>query len=149
MQKYKPPLHVIVAVWATCGLGIYGIRAWYFAESSTLLLVVPIGAIGLFLGVRMWRGVRHLYTTRRGRLGAPVIVLSVPACLSVAVGLGLPALTLRMMGPDTKISATVLQNERGGRRCRRQVSLAEYWPNRICVGTRDHEWLQQGRSRQE
>lgn len=145
MQRYRPPVHIIVAAWVTCGLGIYGIKAWYFAERSSWLLVVPISIIGLVLGVRMWRRVRHLYTTRRGRLGAPVIVLLVPAGLSMALALGLPALTLRMMGPDSQMSATVLRNEHGGRRCRRQVYLAEYWPSRVCVSARDHEWLQQDR----
>ena len=145
MQKYKPPLQIIVAVWVTCGLGIYGIKAWYFAERSTWVLVVPISIIGLGLGMRAWRGVRHLYTKRRGRLAAPVIVLLVPAGLSMALGLGLPALALRMMGPDSQMSATVLRNEHGGRRCRKQVYLAEYWPSRICVSASDHEWMQQGR----
>jgi hypothetical protein len=145
MQKYKPPLHIIVAVWVTCGLGIYGIKAWYFAERSTWLLVVPVSIIGFVLGVRMWRRVRHLYVTRRGRLAAPLIVLLVSACLSVAAGLGLPALILRMMGPDTQISAAVLRKEHGGRRCRTQVYLAEYWPSRRCVSARDHEWIQDGR----
>ena len=32
MQKYNPPLHIIAAVWMSCGLGIYGIKAWYFPE---------------------------------------------------------------------------------------------------------------------
>lgn len=143
VQKYKPPLHVIVATWVSCGLGIYGIKAWYFAEPSTWLLIAPISIIGLVLGVRMWRRVRYLYT-RRGRLASPVLVLLVATCLSVAGGLGLPALTLRMMGPDTQISATVLSIERGGRRCRSEVYLAEYWPSRLCVSDRDYESLQQG-----
>lgn len=140
--KYKPPLHIIAAVWVTCGLGIYGVKAWYFAAPDTWLLVALISIFGLVLGVRMWR-VRHLYT-KGGRLGAPVIVLLVPTCLSVAGGLGLPALTLRMMGPNTQISATVRSVERGGRRCRYEVYLAEYWPDRLCVSDRDYESLQQG-----
>lgn len=144
MHKYKPPLHIILAIWVTCGLGIYGMKAWYFAERGTWLLVVPISIVGLMLGVGMWRRVRHLYATKRARVAAPVIVLLVAGSLSAAAGLGLPALTLRVMGPDAQISATVLQNERGGRRCRRQIYLAEYWPSRLCVSARDHEWMQQG-----
>lgn len=144
MQKYKPPLPILLAIWVTCGLGIYGMTAWYFTESGALLLVVPASIIGLVLGAVMWRSVRHLYTEKSGRWRAPLLALMVAGALSVAAGIGLPAVILRIMGPDTQISATVLQNERGSRRCRRQIYLAEYWPSRICVSAHDHEWMQQG-----
>lgn len=145
MMKYSPPVHVIVAVWVTCGLGVYGIKAWYFPEPGTWLLVAPTCLIGLVLGARLWRRVRHLYTSRRGRLGGPIFVLLVPVYMSVGIGLGLPALAMRLMGPDSQITATVLRMEDGSRRCRRQIYIAEFWPSRFCVSTREYERLVEGR----
>jgi hypothetical protein len=144
MSKYTPPLHIILAIWAICGLGIYGVRAWYFPDPNTWLLVVPVGVVGVALGVRIWQRVRHLYRTKRSRIAAPLIVLLVPSCMCVAFGLGAPALAMRLMGPDTQMAATVFRKEHGSRRCRKQIYLVENWPTRLCVSAGEYESVQPG-----
>jgi hypothetical protein len=144
MKKYYPPPLVTVALLAIIGLGIYGVKAWYFPTRDTWFLVVPLSLVGVALAIWMYPRMEHLYATRAQRINARVCtLLLVPLFLCAAFGIGAPAAALHVLGPDVQIAATVADKQERFKRCRRQIYLAEF-SRRLCVGGREFESLQEG-----
>ena len=144
MKAYRPTLLITVTILTTVGLGAYGIKAWYFPARETWFLILPLSVVGVALAIRLNSRMDHLYATRAAKINARVCtVLLVPLILCAAFGIGVPALALRVSGPDTQITATVTDKRERFRRCRKRIYLAEY-SRRLCVSGRQFEQLQEG-----
>jgi hypothetical protein len=144
MKNYRPPPLVIVILFTIIGLGIYGVKVWYFPTRETWFLVVPLSIVGVALAVWMYPRMEHLYSTRAQRINARVCtLLLVPLMLCAAFGIGIPAAALHVLGPDVQIAATVADKQERFKRCRRQIYLAGY-SRRLCVGGREFDLLQEG-----
>jgi hypothetical protein len=148
MRKYRPSVLVTAAVLAISVLALYGIKAWYFPSSATWLLIVPLSVIGFALALWTYPRIDHLYSSRALKINARVCtMLLVPLFICTAFGIGVPAISLRVLGPDTQIAATITDKRERFKRCRKRVYLAEHsrsFKGRICVSGREFEKLEEG-----
>ena len=144
MKMYRPPPLITATIFAILGLGIYGVKAWYFPARETWFLIMPVSVVGVALALWLYPRMEHLYSTRAQKINARVLtLLLVPLLLCAAFGIGVPAVALRVLGPDTQIAATVTDKKERFRRCRMRIYLAEY-SRRLCVSDREFERLQEG-----
>jgi uncharacterized membrane protein len=148
--KYLPPWPAVLLILLTLALAFFGLKSWYFPNMVTLLLVAPVVVITLIATILMIPRSMHLYETRLRRYTAAVcMVVAVPLLSGLAYGVGVPALVLRMQGPDSKLTATVSVKRDGSRRCRRKIILAEFsrqWGDRLCLTPDDFARMREGQS---
>jgi hypothetical protein len=144
MKKYLPSPLITVTTLAILGLSVFGAKAWYFPTRETWFLVVPVSLVGVALAIQLSSRISHLYSTMALKIGARVCtLLFVPLILGAAFGIGVPALALRILGPDTQITATVTDKIERFKRCTRKIQLAGYW-RRLCVTSREFQQLEEG-----
>jgi hypothetical protein len=133
-----------MTILALLGMAAYGLKAWYFPTRETWFLIAPAGVVGVALAIRLGSRMDHLYSTNALKMGARVCaLLFLPLILCAACGIGVPAFALRVLGPNTQITATVADKTERFKRCRNKMQLAEY-PGRLCVNSHEFEQLEEG-----
>jgi len=148
-QKYTPPPLALVVIFALLGLGLYGGIAWYAPNAASRRLLILLALLSIPLALWVFGHIRHLYQTQVGRgFACAMMLLMAPMLMCFALGLGAPALALRLMGPDTQVASTVLGKRAQYGRCSREIVLAGFTQalrvRGVCVGTQEFNRVQHG-----
>ena len=147
MKVYRPPALATVVIFAIFILVFYGLTTWYVPTTHSRPWIASMGVLGVPTAIWVYRTLQPFYPTRRlQQLSFAALLIFVPLLLCIGFGIGAPAITLRLMGPDTQLSTTVVRKQEAIRRCRKRIVLAEYSPvfDPLCVSAHDYEKLKTG-----
>jgi hypothetical protein len=98
--------------------------AWYFPNSRTWLLAIPLALLAMVASA--WITPCEIYSRKERRnIGRWPLVLFLGVLWAWAFGLCAPASWLRLRGPATELSATVVSKDVQSRRCRQKIRLKD------------------------
>lgn len=131
---------------ASCALAlgfltIYGANSWFFpSDHFARIAALPVVGLGLYCAFYLCRRAPPVVPTTKSHMRKPFFCIAIagfiPLIFWCIFVFGIPALVMRMQGPNGALLATIYQKGTGTRTCRYKLKLRErstFLKEELCV----------------